>query len=94
MQRKVTINFEDGTYIIYTAGNGFGDINKVEAFDFKEGDKISISPLNSRKLKNRGRQGIITNKKKDDLIGIKFFDTNKIVYVEIEGIVPVDYVVM
>ena len=85
--RNVTVKFDDLTISGGWAGNR--DID--EKFEFKVGDKVTVSPPNVQKKRNRGRSGVIVgyyNTGQCPSVKLKFFDNNRYGGVEASDLIP------
>jgi hypothetical protein len=82
--RNVTVNLLNGGYI----SGGYAHSGLDEKFIINPGDVCFVKPVNINKKKHRDRQCVVTGKSRNNLIHVKFTDSDGYGYVEVSDLVP------
>ena len=85
--RTVTVHLLDEK----TIWGGYRREDLDERFNIHPGEECIIKPVNVNKKKHRDRRCIVTGKSRRDLVQVKFIDTKKLGYIDVQDLVPCSY---
>jgi hypothetical protein len=85
--RKVSVKFDD----LEISSAWLANRDLIENYTFTVGDKVTVSPPNVQKKRNRGRSGVIVgyyNTGQCPSVKLKFFDNNRYGAVDASDLIP------